>query len=107
MASDHIRIRSRILFLTAHDGGRTVALRGPASYRPNHDFSNGTTSDRAMGHITLEAGEVIEPGDTVIRDVDLFIWPEIIPALRQGLSWSICEGPRQVAIGTVLGIVPE
>lgn len=106
MASDHVRIRSQIRFLTARDGGRTAALRGAASYRPNHDFSNGAGTDRAMGHITLATGEVIEPGDTITREIDLFVWPDLVPVLRPGVSWSICEGSRQVAIGTIISIIP-
>lgn len=105
MASDQILIMATIRLLTAAEGGRHAPLVGPSSYRPNHNFGEAQDLMMCIGSIELAEGERILPGETVQKDLLLFIWPELAPEIVVGREWRIQEGKKLVAIGTVLEVL--
>ncbi|MES2043828.1 MAG: hypothetical protein V4475_08110 [Pseudomonadota bacterium] len=58
-----------------------------------------------MGSIDLADGECVAPGDTVDKAITLWIFPAVEPEIREGREWRIQEGPKLVAIGTILKVL--
>src|SRR5258706_15491815 len=105
MAHDQVRIEARIHFLTKEEGGRSTPLKGGSSYRPNHNFFGHDDRDMSIGFIELAEDERVEPGDTIIKEMTLSIWPELELEIREGREWRIQEGARLVGSGTVLKVL--
>ncbi len=99
------RIRARIDFLPAENGGRTTPLIGGTHYRPNHNPLGPDDREMMMGEISVPIGSVVQPGDSL--DIDMTLYPgrfasEIVP----GRQWRVQEGAKLVAMGTVLALLP-
>jgi elongation factor Tu len=104
MTPDQIRIEARIYFLRTDEGGRSTALAGEGSYRPNHNFFGPDDRDMCVGFIALSTGEVIRPGDTVTKEIRLLTGGDLLPEIHEGRQWRIQEGLKLVALGTVLRV---
>lgn len=105
--SDHgFRVLARMRLLSAEEGGRELPLQGPLEYRPNHNFLGTDNRDLGMGSIELSANMILQPGDSVDVTMTLYPWPPDID-VSPGLQWRIQEGPRLVAIGTVLKVLAD
>jgi elongation factor Tu len=91
----HQRFRAQLLALTTAEGGRSTPFH--ANYRPQFYFR---TSD-VPG--TIELGELTEvaPGDTAELTVQLGT-PVVLDA---GLGFTVREGSRTVAVGTVTALL--
>ena len=107
MAHDQVHIKARIHFLTTEEGGRTTPLLGKSSYRPNHNFFGAKDSNMTIGFINLGEGEKIMPGDTIEKEMNLLVWPELIREIFEGREWRIQEGAHLVGIGTVLKVFDQ
>ena len=92
----HTEFQANAYILTKDEGGRHNPFY--ANYRPQFYFR---TTD-VTGVITLDEGtEMVMPGDTVHRSVEL-IQPI---AMEEGLRFAIREGGRTVGAGTVEKII--
>jgi translation elongation factor EF-Tu-like GTPase len=100
-----IRIRARISVLRTEDGGRN----GPftAFYRPNHNF--GGPSDRIyyVGQVEVPQGSWVSPGETRELVVTFLNVRGLSDLLQIGRTWRIQEGPKHVATGEVLAVLPD
>lgn len=105
MVRDQVRIKARIRFLSAEEGGRSSPLKGGGSYRPNHNFFGPDDRDMCMGSIELADGEEVFPGDTLQKEITLLIFPAIEPEIQEGREWRIQEGGKLVAMGTILKVL--
>ena len=97
-------IRAKIELLSTQDGGRKKPLRGPVSYRPNHNFFGENDREMLMGPIELAEGQSIAPGESVDVNMTLWLWPPLVSELRVGQRWRIQEGAQLVGWGEVLNI---
>ena len=106
-AMDHgqVRVEARIHFLSTAEGGRSSALQGGSSYRPNHNFFGPDDREMCMGSIELAEGEQVAPGDTIVKAITLWIYPAVEPEIRQGREWRIQEGGKLVATATILSVL--
>jgi translation elongation factor EF-Tu-like GTPase len=105
MSDDFLLIQARIHLLTAAEGGRRSPLRGESSYRPNHNFYGPEGREMCVGAIDLAEGEVIQPGETIERDIGMWIWPDLKSRILPGCEWLIQEGAQVVGRGTVLAVL--
>ncbi|NML11023.1 hypothetical protein HHL08_12850 [Sphingobium sp. AR-3-1] len=105
MSDDAILIQASIYLLTSAEGGRRTPLRGESSYRPNHNFRGPDNSRMCVGAIDLAEGEEIAPGETIERDIIMWIWPEINDLIQPGREWLIQEGAQVVGHGTILAVL--
>lgn len=100
---NNIRVRARIALLPSAISGRTIPVRG--SYRPNHNL--GAPDDRKMdiAFIEFAEGEMLNPGETIEREIIFWDRPGLSAALIVGREWRIQEGARLVGVGTVLEVL--
>ena len=92
----HKKFKAQVYVLTKEEGGRHTAFF--SGYRPQFYFR---TTD-VTGIITLEPGvEMVMPGDNTVMTVEL-IHPI---AIENGTKFSIREGGRTVASGTVTEVI--
>lgn len=102
MELESIPIRAHIALLSTDEGGRKTALRGPVSYRPNHNFFDQENRDMCMGAIELADGQSLAPGDALDVDMTLLAWPALSKEIKKGRRWRLQEGAQLVGWGTVL-----
>lgn len=78
-----------------------------ARFRPNHNF--GAAEDRVfyIGQIEVPEGTWVHPGDTRELEITFLNVRGLAELLIPGRTWRIQEGPRQVATGEVLAVLPE
>ena len=94
----HSSFKAQVYVLTKEEGGRHTPFF--SNYRPQFFFR---TTD-VTGIITLDEGvEMVMPGDNTVMTVEL-IHPI---AMEQGTKFSIREGGRTVAAGSVVEIIKE
>ena len=91
----HRRFTAAVHALTTAEGGRHTPFQG--NYRPQFYFR---TTD-VPGSIGLGDVTEVRPGDTV--DVDVALGAAI--AMSAGLGFTVREGGRTVAVGSVTAIV--
>ncbi len=91
----HRRFGAAVHALTAAEGGRHTPFQG--NYRPQFYFR---TTD-VPGSISLGDVTEVRPGDTV--DVEVSLGAEI--AMSVGLGFTVREGRRTVAVGSVTALL--
>ncbi|WP_343609731.1 hypothetical protein [Novosphingobium sp.] len=104
MDSVTLRLFARIDLLPSREGGRQNALRGPISYRPNHNFSDAANPEMCIGKIDLVEGQTLEPGASMDLELILIARPELAQELRVGRKWRLQEGMHLVGWGTILSM---
>jgi len=102
MTDSDVCIRARIRLLRTEDGGRSSAIRGGSSYRPNHNFFGPANREMAVAPIDLPAGTTLQPGETIDLELTFINWAWPQTELRPGREWLIQEGAHVVGTGTVL-----
>lgn len=105
MTDDQVRVKASIRFLSTQEGGRSSALSGGDSYRPNHNFFGPDDRDMCMGFIELPDGQQVAPGETIETEMTLWIYAAVKPEIRVGRQWRIQEGGKLVAVGTILEVL--
>lgn len=97
-------IEAEIVFRTLDEGGRRTPIDGSVDwrYRPNNDFGVGDfTHDGAYSFV---AKKTIAPGDTVRVRIRL-VHPESVAGhLGIGQPFTVREGRKVVATGTILAL---
>jgi hypothetical protein len=104
MDSVTLRLFARIDLLPSSEGGRQNALRGPVSYRPNHNFFDAANPEMCIGKIDLVEGQTLEPGASMDLELILIARPELAQELRVGRKWRLQEGMHLVGWGTILSM---
>jgi translation elongation factor EF-Tu-like GTPase len=98
----HILAKFHLLLTRESSGRRTGITTG---YRPNHNFGDASNNEMRMGQIKIPDDRWIEPGETMMVNVN-FIMPEgFVIDLQPGLSWRIQEGRRHVGNGKVIRLI--
>ena len=105
MDSDQLAIRAHIELIATSDGGRHSPLRGPVSYRPNHNFFGEANREMCMGAIDLSDGQTLAPGGEIDVEMVLLAWPALTQAIQVGRRWRMQEGGQLVGWGTVLEVI--
>jgi translation elongation factor EF-Tu-like GTPase len=105
MDLDQFAIRACIELIATSDGGRHSPLRGPLSYRPNHNFFGEANREMCIGTIDLSEGQTLAPGEAMEVGMVLLAWPALTQAIQVGRRWRMQEGARFVGWGTVLELI--
>ncbi len=100
-----IFVRANVRLIPSAEGGRTSPIGG-GNYRPNHNFFGPDDRVFAMGFIDLPDGVELHPGGSADLQIKFWTWPEIEKEIYPGREWRIQEGPKLVAIGTIIEILP-
>ena len=104
MGTVALRLLARIDLLPSREGGRQTALRGPVSYRPNHNFFDADNREMCIGAIDLAEGQTLEPGASMDLQLVLMTWPELARDLRVGRRWRLQEGKHLIGWATILAM---
>jgi translation elongation factor EF-Tu-like GTPase len=100
-----VKVRALISMLATDQGGRRTGIT--SGYRPNHNF--GAADGRAfyMGQVEFGSSESLSPGESREALIEFIRGPGLMEALLPGVTWRIQEGPKLVAIGSVIEILGE
>jgi len=60
-----------------------------------------------MGIIELPADRPFVPGETLVSEMTLFVWPELKAEVQVGREWRIQEGSKLVGTGIILELLPS
>ncbi len=97
-----IVICATIALVAEDQGGR----HGPFTkgFRPNHNFGGPDDSFFFIGQIEVEDGVWVYPGETRDLKVTFLNARGLRELLVPGRIWRIQEGPRLIAVGTVIEV---
>jgi len=97
-----IKVLARLVVVATEIGGRV----GPFTkgYRPNHNFGNDEDRFFFIGEIEVPENEWVYPGDTKDLPIAFLNARGLADFLTLGRKWRIQEGPKLIAVGTVLSI---
>lgn len=104
MSTETIVIRAKIRLLPTSESDRTAPIRG--SYRPNHNFFGPDNHVMTIGCIELPDGKELHPGESTELQVTFLNWSGLDGQIYPGREWRIQEGPKLVATGTVIEVLP-
>jgi elongation factor Tu len=76
-----------------------------SNYLPNHNFFGPDNRDMAVGIVNFPGREAVHPGESADAEILFFGWPELSAEIRAGREWSLHEGARVIAVGTVLEVI--
>jgi translation elongation factor EF-Tu-like GTPase len=97
-----IVVRVTIALVAEDQGGR----HGPFTkgFRPNHNFGGPDDRFFFIGQIEVEDGVWVYPGETRDLKVTFLNARGLLELLVPGRIWRIQEGPRLIALGTVIEV---
>ena len=104
IGDEPIRVLARISVLRTEEGGRRGAFKAP--YRPNHNFGDATNHIFYIGQVEVPEGVWVQPGEVAELVVTFVNVRGLLEKLRVGRRWRIQEGPKLVATGEVLELLP-
>ncbi|HTE40237.1 MAG TPA: SMI1/KNR4 family protein [Steroidobacteraceae bacterium] len=105
VGDESLRVRARITFKRAEEGGRTEPVCG--QYHPNHNFGKPNDIVWHIGQIEIPTETVIEPGE--VKDLEV-AFPHVRGLKEQltiGRQWRIQELQKHVATGEVLELLGD
>jgi len=97
-----IKVLARLEVVATEIGGRVSPFT--KGFRPNHNFGNDEDQFFFIGQIEVPENEWVYPGDTKDLPITFLNARGLADFLTLGRKWRIQEGPKLIAVGTVLSI---
>lgn len=102
--NNNIKIKAKLKLISTEDGGREIPITGLARFRPNHNFGNKNNRAFYIGEISFDKNDLILPGDERTVDISFLNVIGLNDKIKKDVTWRIQEGPKLIAIGTILEI---